>query len=50
MLHYSETATLSNPEPFPKAMEPGVRRVYVSELLHSSLAGAGRLAWTISML
>lgn len=49
-LHYSQTALLSNPEVFPKAVEPGVRCVYSPGLLHSSLAGAGRLAWILSVL
>lgn len=49
VLQYSHIAILYIREIFPKAVKPGVRRVYVIGLLHRSLDGAGRLAWTVSV-
>lgn len=49
MLLYSKITILQIREIVPKAVKPGVRHVYATGLLHGSLVGAGRLAWTISV-
>lgn len=49
VLRYSRVAILYIRQIFPKAVKPGVSRVYVTGLLHGSLAGAGRRVWTVSV-